>query len=210
MASLVPVSPQARRFLNAATAAQRFKLAIKQREMEAAKVATDVSRMTFKSRIARPLAPPRHGRPTTMGLFADYINWSPSGKTKGFIDFDSSGLAAKAEYWLIQEIGTNRTATITNPPGVVTVRSQIGRIIPFNLYWAQGVGGSASDARTGASGDQLYYATEVNAKSLHNVRARRKRIRREIKGRHYLQAGGAEGIQYLGVKLGADAKKIFR
>lgn len=210
MASLNAVTPKAQRFLYARRQARTFRAAIKQREQEAAALATTVSRGTFASRIPRPVAPPRPGRPTTGGLFTDYIKWETSKSHKGFIDFDSGTMKAKAPYWLIQEIGTNRTATILNPPGSVSVRSQIGRTIPFNLYWASGVGGTATDARTGAFGQQLYLATEVNAASLKKVKGRRKRIRREIKGRHYLQAGGAEGFRYLGETLVADAKRIFR
>jgi len=210
MASLVPLSPKAKRFLNANKQAQAFRAAIKIREAEAAKLATTISRGTYHTRIPRPVAPPRKGRPTTDGLFADYINWQPSSAHKGFIDFDTATMKAKAPYFLIQEIGTNRTAKILNPPAVITVRSQIGRTIPYNLYWAAGVGGTAVDARTGASGDQLYLASEINAASLKNVKSRRKRIRREIKGKHYLQAGGAEGFRYLGETLVADARKIFR
>lgn len=210
MASFVPLSPKAKRFMNAGKQAQAFRAAIKVREQEAAERATIVSKGTYGVRIARPIAPPRKGRPTTGGLFYDYIKWEAGVGKKGFIDFDSKSMNVKAPYWLIQEIGTNRSAQILNPPGSVKVRSQIGRTIPFNLYWAAGVGGTAVDARTGASGDQLYLAAEVNAKSLKNVKSRRKRIRREIKGRHYLQAGGAEGFRYLGETLVADARKIFR
>lgn len=207
MASVL-YSPKAQRFMNAAAQGRQFKAAIATREAEAAKEATTVSRGTYGVRVPRPLAPARPGRPTTSGLFSDYIVWTPTGK--GFIDFDSTSMNKHAPYWLILEIGTNRSANILNPPGQVTVRSQIGRTIPFNLYWAAGVGGTAQDARTGASGDQLYLASEINAQSLAHVKSRRKRIRREIKGRHYLQAGGAEGLRYLGSHLAADARKIFK
>lgn len=210
MASLVPLTPAGRRFTNAAKQASAFRTAIAKREAEAAKVATTVSRGTFHVRTARPLAPPRNGRPTTSGLFTDYIKWEANVRKKGFVDFDTATMRQHAPYFLIQEIGTNRTATISNPPGSVSVRSQIGRTIPFNLYWANGVGGEASDARTGAFGQQLYLASEINVQSLKNVKSRRKRIRREIKGRHYLQAGGAEGLRYLGETLVSDARRIFR
>lgn len=196
--------------MDAKKQASAFRTAIKKREQEAAQVATAVSRGTFAVRIGRPPAPPRRGRPTTQGLFTDYIKWEANLRKQGFVDFDSNTMKNIAPYWLIQEIGTNRTAAITNPPGSVHVRSQIGRTIPFNLYWASGVGGTASDARTGAFGQQLYLASEINSQSLKNVKSRRKRIRREIKGRHYLQAGGAEGLRYLGETLVTDARKIFR
>lgn len=211
MANIVPVSAKARRFLQSAAQVQKFKDAITAREAEAAKAATFTSRVTFDSRLKRPIAPPRPGRPNaTGGQFTSFLKWEPSKGHKGFIEFDTATMQKVAPYFLIQEIGTNRTATILNPPGQVTVRSQIGRTIPFNLYWASGPGGSASDARTGASGEQLYLAKDINAASLKNVRSRRKRIRREIKGRHYLQAGGAEGFRYLGQNLAADARRIFR
>ena len=211
MASLSALTPKAQRFLNAGAQAQKFKQAIKQRETEAALLATKTSRAAFTGgHIFRPDAPARPGRPTTNGQFASFINWQPSGKNQGYIDFDTPGLESRAKYWLIQEIGTNHSATILNPLGHVSVRSQIGRTIPYNLYWAAGVGQDAKNASVGASGDQLFLASDVNAASLANVKSRRKRIRREIKGRHYLQAGGVEGFRYLGETLSSDARKIFK
>lgn len=208
----VVLSAKGKRFLvNHASNVVKFRAQIKAREAESALLATQVSRATFTgARIARPLAPARHGRPSTQGLFTDHIEWKAGGRKANFIDFSTARLKKAAPYYLIQEIGTGHSAVISNPKGIISVRSQVGRTIPFNLYWAKGIGGSAVNATTGATGDQLYLAADLNAKSLTKVRSRRKRIRREIKGRHYLQAGGVDGLKYLGKTLDADARKIFR
>lgn len=211
MASLSALSPKAQRFLNASAQAKQFKALIAQREQEAADLATQMSKFAFiGGRIPRPPAPPRPGRPTTEGHFTSFIHWMPSSKNKGFVEFDIPALETKAPYWLIQEIGTNHSATILNSGVQVSVKSQLGRTISANLFWASGPGGQAVKAVTGGFGEQLYLAADLDANSIAGVKRRKKRIRREIPGRHYLKAGGVEGFRYLGETLSADAKKIFR
>ena len=117
-------------------------------------------------------------------------------------------MAKLPRYALIQEVGTGRSARILNPPGQITIPSQIGRAISANLYWGTGVGGNAVGPRAGANGDQLYYASELN--NVGAVRRRKKRIRREIKGKHFLQAGGQAGYLELRTGLVDEAKRIFK
>lgn len=205
------ISARGRRFLNVYAQAQAFRRAVPGAEAAAAAVATDESKYTFLRQLNarnRPHAAPRSGRPTTGGTFDQLIRWRPDGR--GNIAFDFQGLKGAAPYFLIQEIGTGKTATILNPQGTVTVRSQVGRTISANLYWASGPGGNAVAPRSGASGDQIYAAAELNASTLARVPQRRKRIRREIKGKHYIQIGGRAGYLELRTRLTDEAKRIFK
>lgn len=202
------ISAKGRRFLSAYGQVQRFRRAVPQIEADAAKTATQVSRNVFTRQLGhRPPASPRQGRPTTGGAFAQFIEWTPN---NGTISFDLQLLRGAAPYFLIQEIGTGKSAIILNPAGTIAVRSQVGRRISANLYWATGPGANAIGARTGANRDQLYLAAELNAATLAAVSRRRKRIRREIHGKHYLQAGGRAGFLELRTRLTDEANRIFR
>lgn len=199
------VSAKGRRFMDMPRLAQQFAQTVPAVQKKAAEEATSVSRATFASHLnerGRPEAPPRPGRPTTLGRFASDILWESN---LGMIDIDMRRLPI---YALIQEIGTGETAKILNPQGEVTVRSQIGRRISANLYWGTAVGGTAVPARRGASGEQLFYASELS--NIGNVRRRQKRIHRNIKGKHFLRAGGQAGMVQLRTGLVDEAKRIFR
>jgi hypothetical protein len=113
-------------------------------------------------------------------------------------------------YALIQEIGTGQSAAIINPAGSISVRSQVGRLISANLYWASGPGAAPVPASRGVSHDQLYYASELNAQAVAAARRRRKRIRREIKGKHFIGDGGVAGFLELRTRLTDEANRIFR
>lgn len=205
----VTTKGSARRFINMQATAAKFLAANQQREKEAADKATQVSRQKFTSSLGhRPLVAPRRGRPTTGGAFANDIKWNVTGNGgKQAIGVD---LIKLPRYSLIQEIGTGQAAQITNPPGgSITVRTQVGRYIAATLVWG-GNGGvyPASSGRRGA--DQLIFRASVNADQLDSVRERRIRIRREIKGKHYLRDGGAAGFSTLSAGLRRDAKRIFQ
>lgn len=208
----VVLSAKARRFLGIQKQISQFQQVIPKHEDAAASRATLVSRDRFLSQLSgRPLAPARTGRPTTGGRFADDIIWERDGH--GGIELDVPRLQAVAPYFLIQEIGTNKTANILNGagssgPGSISVRGQAGRSIAWTLFWASGAGSNAVQATTGATGDQLYLAPDININTM--VAKRRKRIRREIKGKHYLRDGGAAGFSELEVLLLTDAQRIFR
>lgn len=200
------VSARGNRFLNMYQLTRQFRQAIPAAEQAAATVATDVSRARFMSTLGtRPLAPSRPGRPSTGGQFANDIVWVR--RNGGKIALDVAKLPI---YAFIQEIGTGQTARILNPPGQISVRSQYGRLISANLFWGTGPGGNASRAQTGLHDDQLYYASDLNAKTVAQLRRRRKRIRREIKGKHYIADGGMAGALELRTRLTDEAKRIFR
>lgn len=230
MASL-QYSPRGRNFLNGLDVqVKALKKATAARESEAAIRATKVSRDRFVAGLGhRPLAPPRPGRPTSEGLFPEYINWFPI-KGHNTIQFDTVYLESKAPYWLIQEIGTGHSAAIGNVPNstiktkaTVSVRSQEGRAISPNLIWATGPGApslagipSRQKTQKDAAGksvpgnDQLFPASFFSAQSLVGLGRKKKRIRREIKAKNYLQSGGVVGFRYLESNLVADAEKIFK
>lgn len=192
--------------MNIQSSAAQFIQVAQLRATEAAKVATDTSRTVFSSHLSgRPLAPPRPGRKTTGGGFANDLEWLPT--TKGNIEFDVLGIEGQAPYYLIQEIGTGKSAVILNPPGSIAIRSQRGRLINLGLQWADGTGQAPS--RPGHGGLQQIYATaDLNMSKSHG-RLRRIRIRREIKGKHFIRDGGIEGFSYLDSTLRADAQRIF-
>lgn len=213
LSSSVQISARARRFMAWGApggAISQFRTAAVNREMQAAKVATDMSRNVFASSnmMKRPLAPPRQGRPTTDGTFRTLLVWDPDHANNSIV-FDTQRIRSRAPYYLIQEIGTGQSARILNPPGTLTVPSQRGRLISANLLWATGPGASpAAPGRNGAGAlEQLYLVTDLNNATR---RSRRMRIRREIKGKHYLRDGGIEGFRVLSEGLKADAQRIFQ
>jgi hypothetical protein len=211
LSSSVQISSRARRFLAWGAPGgplSQFRTAAANREVQAANAATDLSRSTFQSRLSgRPLAPPRTGRPTTLGSFASDLLWEPDHRNNSIV-FDSQRIRARAPYYLIQEIGTGQVARVLNPPGTLTIPSQRGRLIKNGLLqWASGPGAAASPPGRGGGLEQLYLVTDLN-NATH--RTRRMRIRREIRGKHYLRDGGIEGFRVLSEGLKADAQRIFQ
>jgi hypothetical protein len=216
LTSSVQMSAKGRRFM-AMTAPggliSQFQTASTRREVEGAKFATDTSRSVFQSRLSgRPLAPPRAGRPTTLGAFPTLLHWIADHRNNA-VKFDVMAIKSQAPYYLIQEIGTGRSAAILNTAngsvGSLTIPSQRGRLIRnINLYWAGGPGGQPSPPGRGTGLEQLYLATDLKMGKF--SRTRRMRIRREIKGKHFLRDGGIEGFRVLSTGLQADARRIFQ
>lgn len=224
------VSARGKRFMALPQRSRGFSSRSREHAGAAAKAATAESRLMYSRwHSGRPLAPPRRGRPTTDGQFANYLQWQAN--SYGLVNFELAALAARAPYWVIQEIGSGRTARILNPPGGVAVRSQIGRKLPYGFYWADAAGGAptaptgptkrdipspfASPGRRvlappgGLIGQQQLFAAPTTG-----WRGSRGsspgRIRREIKGKHFIQAGGREGFAVLSEQLLADFNKTFR
>lgn len=199
------MSAKARAFFAMPSKAQTFATQARARSVTAAKIATDTSRTAFLSQLSgRPLTNARPGRRTTGGTFADELTWVPSGD---LIDFDVANIATKAPYYLIQEIGTGQSAAIVQPPGAISVRSQRGRLINIGLQWADGPG--AAPTRPGhGSLQQIYPTADLNMSKSYG-RLRRIRIRREIRGKHFIRDGGIAGFSDLEANLIADARRIF-
>jgi hypothetical protein len=206
----VQTSQKAKKFLNIAQAAHEFIQAANQRENDAIKIATDVSRSTFKSHLSgRPLVPQRPGRRTTSGAFASYIQWQRAPQARDIsISLDSKLLKSVGPYAFINEIGTGKTAVILNPPGSISIPSQVGRNLPRGLVWATHAGGTASGPATGVGHENLFLRSDINGGFV--AKGRVGRIRREIKGKHFIQQGGVQGFRALDVGLRADAKRIFQ
>jgi hypothetical protein len=170
---------------------------------EAARRATATSRSVFTSKLSgRPTAPPRRGRPTTEGQFAQFIDWRFD-KANDAIALDLNYLDTAAPYWGIIEVGTGHTAQIANSergPFAIGAPRQVGRRISSNLVWAAGSGGAASRAARGNPHEQLFLRTDVIATHLlakgGNKLPRRIRIGQEITPKHYLRDGAQSGWRF--------------
>lgn len=172
---------------------------------EAAMRATSVSRERFLSRLSgRSTVAPRPGRPTTQGTFADHIEWTPVADGHR-VSAQVGRLQRVAPYWLIQEIGTGKSAKIASgglghlrggqgrsgprESGNVRVRSQAGRRIPSGLVWS---GNSVGQ-------DQIVPGPAERPIT----------IRREIRGKHYLRTGGRAGFRRYEASMLNAAEKAF-
>lgn len=186
---------------------------------QAARVATTTSRSVFNSKVlGRPDVPDRPKRKSTHGRFADYIEWVAH-RVNGeiVVDVDLARLDSATSmvdstypgYWLIQEIGTGKAAYIGGHgpwERRVTVKSQMGRAIPFGLVWgdASGIFQQASAARYGQ--DQLVAAAAATQfPNRHSAGV----IGREIEGKHFLRDGGLAGFTQFRANALAAAKQAF-
>lgn len=192
--------------------AQMFRREVPRQTQRAAQRATAISRSTFQSKLSgRPHVPPRPGRPTTGGQFPNLLQWTPQQTQEGtFVAFNLGQLAGRAPYWLIQEIGTGRSATILNTGERVGVRSQVGRPIPRTLSWADA---SASydvplSERTRQAPQQLMSVRDVkNAPLMMDLEPQR--IRKEIEGKHYIRDGGMHANREYQLSLESLARRAF-
>jgi hypothetical protein len=209
------MSAKAKRFMQMGSRANQFAARVVQYEQDAAKEATAESRQIYaRWHSGRPIAPPRNGRPTTMGQFGDLLLWERAGN--GLIEFDLAGLKSRAPYALIQEIGTNQSASILNGPmaGSLSVRSQRGRHISAHLMWADAQGGTASRPMTGKNRSAAQATGSIGMQQLFErpkgSYGRAGLIRREIKGKHFIRDGGIAGYDLLRDRLVSDFNKTFK
>lgn len=172
----------------------------------AADTATEASRSRFKSKlVGRPSVPPRPGRRTTQGTFPSHIKWVPDGELVRLSTEELDAVAA--EFWLIQEIGTGKTAQMSRtgdrPSTSVSVRPQGGRRIPSGLVWsgvarpAQGLDGKRAEGPGGH--DQIVPGPWGQPIT----------IRREIRGKNYIRTGGNRGFRTYDIALEKAFKKAF-
>lgn len=215
------ISAKGKRFMGMGQLAKGFASRVAAYEDEAAKAATDASRVIYdRWHSGRPLVPQRKGRATTGGQFANLLSWSRNGQ--GLIEFDMAALAAATptaggnlSYALIQEIGTGQSARLLNMGGTgYTVPSQVGRTISPHLYWADGEGGSLSRPLSGKNRMAQQKLGSIGMQNLY-VRpdgqfGRAGRIRREIKGKHFIRDGGLTGYDYLRQQLVKDFRSTFK
>lgn len=159
------------------------------------------------------------GRETTGGKLASFIEWK-SGRRSGasVVRVDVNKLDAAAPHWIIQEIGTGKRATIrrggmgakaaqpgTGSTTVRTVKKQRGRRIGRGgLVFASGGNYSPPGVRRD---EQIYLASQVQGVP---PRTAGIRIRREIKGQHFVKKGGQEGFRQYRRSTLAAARSAFR
>jgi hypothetical protein len=216
---MLRMSPKAKHFMNMPAVAQGFGKRVEGYEADAATAATELSRrLSRRFSSNRPLAPARPGRPTTDGMFANFINWQRG--ANGLIQFDYQYLDTAAPYWIILEVGTGTggfTARDARGNPVLTggVKSQKGRHIPWNLYWADGPGAAPTRRMSGkkrkltSTGNQQLYPVDMLPAGTSKPGSGGI-IRREIKGKHYVQDGGIEGFRMLSNEILSDARKTFK
>lgn len=181
----------------------------------AAQVATQTTQSSFHyKRVAD--APPRAGRRSSNGKFTSHLNWVADANN---VTFDQAQADSQVPYWIIQEIGTGRSATLKNggqknPRGrpragaayVKTVRSQRGRLIPSSLVFATGPGGQYVPPGAGG-GQQLYLRSKIKGVP---VRRGAMVISREIEGQHFVQKGGQAGFRQYKPTVLAAARRAFQ
>lgn len=208
------MSAKAQRFMKMGTRANQFRSHVATYEAEAAKAATRESRTIYaRWHSGRPLAPPRNGRPTTGGQFGNLLLWERNGK--GLIEFDLAALRSRAPYALIQEIGTGQSASILNGPkaGALSVPSQKGRRISPHLMWADAAG-NVTRPMTAKNRTAAIQAGAIGMQQLFERPpgqfGRAGRIRREIKGKHFIRDGGAVGYELLRERLLSDFRTTFK
>lgn len=222
------MSPKGRRFLRLSSFVEEMAASARTIETRAAKVATEESRLIFNRwHSGRPIAPSRKGRKSTEGRFASLIEWQAD--AYGMIRLDRETLQEAAPYWIIQEIGTGQSALSLYPEEEFAVPSQIGRQLPMGFYWGNAGGtnptGNVSMSRRNIPApfaspgrrmhpggaivgqQQLYPAYMAPPGELILARGR---IRREIKGKHFIRDGGIAGYDLLRERLLADFGKTFK
>lgn len=180
----------------------------------AAETATAKSRNSFHY-LREPVAGlKRNGRASTGGRFASHIQWTP----------DATGVAlnlehmnVEAPHWPILELGTGKSArmrfggdTGANPRAraaeLRTIPSQRGRAIHGALVFADGPGGTYSPPGASRT-QQLFYRDQVAGVPRYR---RTLRIRREIKGQHFIQKGAQAGFRQYQNQVLAAARQTFR
>lgn len=196
---------------------------------KAAQLATQKTRRRWTSRPSkRPVAPPRNGRFSTGGQMASSLQWRVKGSG---VSFNEDAASRAAPHWIIQEIGTDASATIhkggqSNPKGrpaadaeyVRTVRAQHGRRLPSGLQW--GSGGKFAWPSKSIRNQQLYETADLENVPVWNRRRGVTttrgggqmyaiRIDKEIKGRQFVAHGGKAGFQSYKDSLRLAARTAF-
>lgn len=185
---------------------------------EAAKLATRITRDSFHYK--RPAnAPARRGREHAGGKFREALQWAADAQG---VSFNVAEADRKARYWVIQEIGTGESATLRrggakNPQGrpkkgasyAITVRSQVGRVIPFSLGWGTGPRGTWVEPNAG-TGQQLYLRALLKRSPRGmSFEPRQMHITRDITGQHFVRKGGQEGYREYRTSVLAAAQRAF-
>lgn len=192
--------------------AQTFRREVPRLTDQAAQRATTISRNTFQSKLSgRPPAKSRPGRPTTSGGFPNLLQWRPVKAREGtYVAFNLTQLEGRAPYWLIQEIGTDSSATILDTGERRAVKSQAGRVISRNLVWADAAAtyNVPLSQRARTSPEQLMSVRDVKNAPL-AMDLEPQRIRKEIEGKHYIRDGGMHANREYRLSLESLARRTF-
>ena len=184
-----------------------------------AQIATKASLRALKHK--RDVAPPRIGR--DQEHIADVLRWGRPQSDPKAVALNYNTLNKRARHWPIQEIGTNRSAVVYMDEDTVRtlkIPSQRGRRISSSLVFATGPGGVYS-APGSSRNQQLYLRSKVKGapiiqrqvRTSDDIAARRVnslRIRKEIPGQHFVQAGGKAGFREYRKSVLAAARTQFR
>ena len=188
-------------------------LELEEKALKAAAVtAQRTSRAGFQYK--RPFAPPRAGRSSTGGKMTSFIRWRPESAT-GSVELDVAALNKAAKHWIIQEIGTGKSATMRagnagdkkgHAVRTVSVRRQRGRHISSALVWAA----SGQPVPPGmARGQQLFLRADLPGGGA-PLAMRGMTIRREIEGQHFIREGASAGFRQYEELVLAAARTTFR
>lgn len=186
-------------------------------KVKAANTATRVSLKTITHK--RAIAPPRPGR--NQERIEKVLKWYPVANENA-VSLNSQDLNKRAKHWIIQEIGTNRSAFIYVGPDRIftrTIPSQKGRRISSGLVWATKGGELAVPGSS--RNQQLFLRSKVegapgvrrHVRTSDDIASRRvstMRIRKEIPGQGFVQAGGKAGFREYRKSVLAAARSQFR
>jgi hypothetical protein len=158
-----------------------------------------------RAKAVRPPAPPRAGRASPPGALAKAINWKVDPSDKNFIILDVGALDSQVSWWRVQEIGTGKSATMRkggqpNPRGQVAkgasyrvqVKSQKGRVLPGHLVFVSRAGNAQ---RFSDRSKKQALVPRAQAKKESTIPVRRRVIRNEIEGKHFIRDGAREGFR---------------
>lgn len=200
---------------------KRFEKEARSAAKHAATAATKGSRSQYETssdlgRSRRATMKPRPTRPTTEGTFASHIKWQPTNNPY-MVSIGAAELQKAAPYWLIQEIGTGKSAQMgkaglhkarggqgrhgARQPGNITIKSQKGRRIDVGLVWTGG---------DGKKTDNLAHRSDhIPGPGEKSPPRGEPRITKEIKGKHYIRTGGLRGRTAYKEGLKAAFKSAF-
>jgi len=178
----------------------------------AARAATTSTRANVTYR--RDIIPPRPGRSSTGGRMKQALQWEPK---NGMVEFDMAKADREAPHWIIQNVGTGRSATlkkanVSNPTGRPKkgatykrrIPSQVGRPIAPGLVFATGGRYSQPGSRRN---EQLHLISSVSGAPTVPVRMR---IQKEIPPQRFVQRGGEHGFREYKQGVLAAARQAFK
>lgn len=204
------IEPRIKRFLDSLSGAQA----------RAAEVATEAARKQVKH--VRPLTEPRPGR--NFKPIESVIRWRPVKSLNGDPGLNQQELNTEAGHWLVQNIGTGRSAVVhvagrPNPTGrpakgatyIRSIPSQKGRRIRAGLVFATGPGGTFVPPDRGQfRNQQLQLRKNVEGGPWSRTRSQAGIvIGREIEPQRFVQAGTKAGFREYRESVLAAARSEF-